>query len=119
MLYSTEAAVGGRRVPDVLAGLPGSARAPAAAAMAARTSGTAARAGRPRGQAPLAAGYGPGHAARAPPARPCPKSPTGRKKNAGPTGIGPAIGDHLQLANDRDANDASNPLAARHQAEAD
>ena len=118
MLYSTEA-VGNRRVPDVLAELLGPARAPVGAAVAAGTSGSAACAGRSRGQALLATGYGSGHAPRAPPARPCPDSPTGREKNAGPTGIGPAIGDHLQLANDRDANDASNPVAARHQPQAD
>ena len=91
MLYSTDAAAGSRRVPDVLAEPLGSARAPGATAMAAGISGSVARAGRPRGQAPLAAGHGSDHAARAPPARRCPDSPTGRQKNAGPTGIGPAI----------------------------
>jgi hypothetical protein len=79
MLYSTEAAAGSRRVPDVLADQRGAVRGPIAAAMAGRASASAARAGRPRERAPLPAGYGSGHAPRAPPARPCPDSPTDRK----------------------------------------
>ena len=69
MLNSTEA-TGSWRVPDALAELLGSTRAPVA--MAAGASGSATRVGRPRGQTPLAAKYGPGHAPRAPPARRCP-----------------------------------------------
>jgi hypothetical protein len=116
MLYSTEA-TGSRRVPDVRAGFPGSARAAAAgAAVAAGASGSAARAGRPREQVLPDAWRWAGNPPRAPPAASQSRTRSRAGDDAGPMWrIGPAISDHSLSANDRDVHDASNPKAARHQ----
>ena len=115
MLYSTEA-VGSGRVPDVRPGFPGSIRAPAAgAAVVAGASGSAAHAGRPRGQAPCHAVRWTARRSRAPPPAPLSRPRPRAGNDAGPMcGTGPATSDHSQSAMIVMAR-CYNHMAARHQ----